>query len=214
MISTGDLSLLPDIDRLKALMQSLALLDAILCPEWEYRYHSFNAHWDIHEAMASIRDGSGDDLVVLFTPAGAVLKGFAHESPMSPYAADPPCVWPGVLDQIPAIFTSFLSEPAFKMTDTTFCIWRTYADTAWQHGVISFPAEDDPDGSGALLAMLDGEPRTYQQWAESYYERAVPLDAVTHIYQHQPLTAEIVTALNANVSLADVEGDRVEIGYP
>jgi hypothetical protein len=40
MISTRDLSHLPDIDHLKSLSQSLAMLDAILCPEWEYRYYS------------------------------------------------------------------------------------------------------------------------------------------------------------------------------
>ncbi len=118
-----NLSLLPDIDRLKALMQSLALLDAILCPAWEYRYYSFNAHWDTHEVMGSMRNGSGDDLFALFTPEGAMLKGFVHEAPMSPYAFDPPHVWPGVLDQVPDRFASFLREPAFKIADTTFCIW-------------------------------------------------------------------------------------------
>jgi hypothetical protein len=32
-ISTENLRLLPDVDRLRALLQSLAMLDAILCPE-------------------------------------------------------------------------------------------------------------------------------------------------------------------------------------
>ena len=42
MISTRDLSRLPDIGGLQVLSQSLAMLDAILCPAWEYRYYSFN----------------------------------------------------------------------------------------------------------------------------------------------------------------------------
>ena len=45
MISTRDLSGLPDIDALKRLMQSMAMLDAILSPEWEYRCYSFNSKW-------------------------------------------------------------------------------------------------------------------------------------------------------------------------
>jgi len=56
------------------------MLDAILCPEWEYRYHSFNARWAGGEAMASMRDGCGDGYFILFTAAGAIMKGFVHES--------------------------------------------------------------------------------------------------------------------------------------
>ena len=37
MPSTRDLDG-PDIDNLKRLMQSLAVLDAILSPDWEFRY--------------------------------------------------------------------------------------------------------------------------------------------------------------------------------
>ena len=41
-ISTRDLKLLPDIDVLRRAIQSIAMLDAILSPEWEFRYYSFN----------------------------------------------------------------------------------------------------------------------------------------------------------------------------
>jgi hypothetical protein len=36
VVSTRHLSNLPDIDNLRRLCQSLAMLDAILSPEWEY----------------------------------------------------------------------------------------------------------------------------------------------------------------------------------
>ena len=35
MISTRDLSLLPDVDGFRRLLQSMAMLDAVLCPEWQ-----------------------------------------------------------------------------------------------------------------------------------------------------------------------------------
>jgi hypothetical protein len=213
MISTRDLSQLPDIDRLKALMQSLAMLDAILSPDWEYRYHSFNAHWDAGKILASMRDGSGDELFALFTTAGAVLKGFAHESPMNPYSKNPPTVWPGVLDRVPAAFANFRDEPAFSLSDTTFCVWRTYDDTAWQRGDIEFPEGKDPDGSINLLAMLDGNPRTYQAWAEYYYERPVSLSAVIRIYDHHLLTEELIAELNPNVSVQELAQDIQDIAY-
>ena len=152
-ISTKDLSGLPSIESLERLTQSLAILDAVISPEWDYRYFSFNAKWDVvkGERMASMRDGSGDEYFLLFTPDGAVLKGFDHESPMSPWAKEPAQVWPGVLDDVPQEFAAFLTEPAFNMKDTSFCIWRTYEDDGWRRGTVAFPPEDDPDGSENLL---------------------------------------------------------------
>jgi hypothetical protein len=166
MISTRDLTGLPDIDSLRKLSKSLAMLDAIISPEWESRYYSFNSKWSQGEEMASMRNASGDEYFLLFTAAGAILKGFAHESPMSPYRHRPPKVWEGLLDNVPKEFASFLTEPAFDMEATTVCIWRTYADKTRQRGKIDFPERDDPDGSKDLLFILDGNPRTYTDWGK------------------------------------------------
>jgi hypothetical protein len=84
MISTRDLSFLPDVDRFRATLQSTAMLDAILSPEWEYGYYSFNAGWSAGEQMGSRRDGLGDHFFALFSSSGCWIKGFAHEAPMSP----------------------------------------------------------------------------------------------------------------------------------
>lgn len=89
-ISTANLDALLDVNRLKALFQSLATLDAIMSPEWEYRYYSFNSKWAKGEQMGSMRNGSGDELFVLFNHAGCFIKGFAHECQMSPYQTQPP----------------------------------------------------------------------------------------------------------------------------
>ena len=56
MISTRDPSGLPDIRVLRRLTRSLAVLDAVLFPEWEERYHSFDASWSTGELMASPED--------------------------------------------------------------------------------------------------------------------------------------------------------------
>ena len=101
MLSSRTLNQLPTIEVLNRLCQSLAMLDAIVCPAWEYRYYSYNAHWDSGEAMASMRNGSGDSYFLLFTPTGAILKGFGADAIMSPYRHTPPQVWPGILDKVP-----------------------------------------------------------------------------------------------------------------
>ncbi len=45
MVSSITLNNLPDIESLRRLSQSVAMLDAILSPEWVYRYYSFNSKW-------------------------------------------------------------------------------------------------------------------------------------------------------------------------
>jgi hypothetical protein len=62
--------------------------------------------------------------------------------------------------------------------------------------------------------MLDGNPATYQAWAEEYYERAIDHAAIAHVYEHQPLTSDRVRAINDAVELTDLAEDIEEIGYP
>jgi hypothetical protein len=213
MISTRDLSLLPAPSDLKPLCQSLAMLDAILSPEWQFRYYSYNAHWSFDLQLASMRNGSGDDFHIVFSNMGALLKGFAHESSMSPSANALHTFWPGVLDSVPPSLKDFLGEPALNISDTTFCVWRTRDEEAWQRGTIIFPEGRDPDGSEYLLSILDSEPHSYRIWAEQYYGRSVDLEAVRHIYRHDKLTPTVVARLNANISISDLTADLTSIGY-
>ena len=161
-----------------------------------------------------MRDGSGNEWFCVFCEVGAFLKGFDHESPMSPWNFDPKQVWPGVLDEVPAEFKRFEVEPAFSMDNTTFCIWRSDNNDVWHRGHIEFPSGyDDPDGSADLLSILEGDPQQYKLWAESYYERSVPLELVEHIYQHKELTEDVIRGLNPECDLETLASDMAEIGY-
>ena len=214
MVLKKRLTTLPDIESLKRLSQSLAMLDAIMSLDCESRGYSFNSKWGADKMMASMHQRSGDEYFILFNFYGAIMKGFTFESPMNPYATESGKPWPGVLDGVPDEFKDFLAEPAFTIEDATFCIWRRYIDSSWQVGSIDYPEGDDSDGSEALLRIFDGQPPTYKEFAEEYYEREVDLSAIEHVYQHKPLTSEIVAALNADVSLDELKADIEEIGYP
>jgi hypothetical protein len=205
-ISTRERRKLPPVPVLGRICRSLAMLDAILSPEWDYRYFSFNSKWDeaLNERMGSMRNGSGDEYFILFSLAGDIMKGFAHESVMSPWTREEGKVWPGLLDSVPAEFSSFLSEPAFNMKDATFCIWRKLSDSEWKHGPIAFPNGDDPDGSAHLLWALDGNSAEYVQFAKDYFEVHVPITSVNSVFGHEALTVELVASLNpekANLSI-------------
>lgn len=214
MPSENLLAELPGIDDLRRLCQSLAMLDAIMSPEWEYRYYSFDSRWGEGEMMASMRDGSGDGYFILFNSIGVILKGFAHESEMSPWNLESERVWPGVLESVPKEFEDFLREPAFSMENTTFCIWRKYEDSGWQAGKISYPQATDPDGSAEMLPILIGNPETYREFASNYYESKIELPPIAHIYQHQPLIEKFIVELNNEASLELLQKDITEIGYP
>lgn len=213
MVLKTTLAALPDVEGLRKLTQSLAMLDAILSPTWEHRYYSFNSKWNEGEMTASMRNGSGDDYFILFDSHGAIMKGFDHESVMSAWTTEDEKLWPGVLDEVPDEFQSFLSEPAFSIQESTFCIWRRYIDSSWQVGRIDYPDEDDPDGSEYMLSILDGRPSTYKEFAESYYEKPLDLDAIEQIYRHVPLTNEIVARLNDEITLESLTADIEEISY-
>src|SRR5262245_58756450 len=158
----------------------MATLDAILSPKLVYRYYRFDRAWGPGMELASMDDGSGNEYSIVLSKAGAYVRLFDHESPMSPWGLQPPRPWPGVLDAVPAVFGPLTEEPAFTIDEVqavTACLWRERGDTGW-HGAPERFAEghDDPESCEWLLELLlDPTPTAYQRWAEEYYE--VPVDA-------------------------------------
>ncbi|MFS0705313.1 hypothetical protein AB6N23_12385 [Cellulomonas sp. 179-A 9B4 NHS] len=208
---------LPDVPAVRTRCLGLAALDAVLSPEWEARWHSFDARWSDDEAMASMRNGQGDEWSIVFGPAGAFLRGFDHESQMSPFrrGGRP---FQGVLDAVPEVFATAASEPAFTLDGTylaTVCLWRRAGDTAWQVGPVPYPPGDDPDGADFLFELLvaDG-PGAYVQFASDYYEVDLAHRDVAHVLAAGPLSEPLVRRLNPDVSLRDLEQDLRAMGYP
>ena len=142
MISTRDPSRLPDVAEFRRLTRSLAMLDAVLLPEWEERWHSFDSTWGAGELMASMRNGQGDHWFAHFTEAGVVIIGLDHEAPM--FVPDNP--WPSLYDRLPAELSGVIDEPAFDAKNASFCLWRLRDGSSWEHGPVKFADGDDPDG--------------------------------------------------------------------
>lgn len=183
--------ILPPPPALEKLCRSIAILDAILSPEWEHRYFSFNQHWAPGQRMASMRNGSGDDWHLVFRDSLAFLKAETRGHRRLQSVA-----------KVPQIFQEELNEPAFSMEHATF-----YA--LWLDGDWSFSGTPSP-----YFGVLDGKPGTYRDWAEDYFETEVPLTSVEAIYRQEPVTLELVKSLNANLDLVALEEDLLEIGYP
>src|SRR5580704_9989743 len=113
--------MLPPPAELERVCKGLAVLDAILMLEWEFRYFSFEVNWAPNERMASMRNGSGDDRFICFAPGGVFFKTFWHEYPHE----DPKRIFAG----LPERLSSQLAEPVFETELVTFGGWHDGA--AW-----------------------------------------------------------------------------------
>jgi hypothetical protein len=201
----------PDPRTLGNRAMSLAMLDAILCPEFQYRYFSFDAAWGDDEQVASMRNGEGDHWYLHLGEFGAAIKGFVQELPRGDARAMARQVQRGV----PAEFGAFLHEPAFAMDAVSYCYWRRSGDREWSK--VAHPDAGLPhwsDGSADYLSILLAPASCYYDYATDYFECEVPLASIEHIYAHAPLTAAIVKSLNPQLSLEDAHAAARQIGYP
>ena len=105
------------------------MLDAILMPDWEYRYFSFNNFWDTNESMASMRDGEGNGYFIVFGENGVVGKGFQKENSLDFEERK------RLLKHVPKVFNSFINEPAFMVDSLTYIFWRKTDELVYSSGV-------------------------------------------------------------------------------
>lgn len=189
----------PHPDVLKKASQSLAMLEAIIMPEWDYRYFSFNNFWDNGESMGSMRDGEGNELFILFYASTAIGKVFAKDHYLSNMDIDV------LKSQVPSKFSRFINEPAFSMNDISFCFWYENLTKKWTSKFIS----NDFEYLGFFCDYAE-----YHHWAEEYYEKEIDISIVKDIYNHTPATKEIIERLNCNSVFLNVINEAKEIGYP
>jgi hypothetical protein len=189
-----------------------SILDTVLCRNPVTRYHTYQPNRLPGVDVGMLDHGSGDEVVCFFDARhGCLLKGFDHESPMSPHARDEFRVWPGVLDEVPKGLLALLEAEEFRREETTFCIWRSKEDKHWWQGDVDEP--DEGEWSAHLLghAFLDAE--SYLDWAREYYNRkdipAVPVAAVFELCQADEAG---VRAINSRVDLDMVRNELAKMG--
>lgn len=202
MISTKDFGLLPNKKSLQNICKAIAVLDAIICQEWEYRYYLYNSKWAEDEEYFGMRDGSGDLMDILFLENHCVISGFAHEFQHNQKNH--------LTTNLPEIYNQFIFDEPVATNGTTFCLW-TNETKSWEVGEI----KDFNDNSEDLLAVFDGNPQTYIDWASEYFEETgIPLKTVTEIYQGKTLTKEMVLSIVDDIEDWELlEEDLKEINY-
>lgn len=207
---TPIIDLLPPPAQLERRCKALATLDAILSPEWDTRYYSFNRAWDAErgDRMGSMRNGCGDEWFILFgADEHAAIKGFWHESPARDGASIP-----GVLEGCPPEYTeTFLGEPAFSRDHTTFAFWWT--NGRWETSAAVTATDRASDGA-EYLELVVGGAEDYVAFAQDYFEVELDAGVVERFFRHEPLTLALAQGVREDVDLEEIAEAIEEIGYP
>ena len=213
MLSTRNLTLLPDINSLRQRLQQMAAIESVIAIEYGVSQFEFHPKWDRSEQMGEFKNGSGDELFAHFTPSGCIIIGFAHESRMSPYRTSPPELWPGLLSGVPVEFKASLDEPAFDIASTTFVVWRRSTDTYWQTANIEYSNDEYGDGSHELLPHLIYTAAEFAKWLADNYEVDVDSGIISSVFANNPLTNQQLSALNADATTKQLRKAVIETGF-
>jgi hypothetical protein len=180
--------------------RAIAVLDAIISPEWEYRYYSFNSNWADKECLASMRDGQGRYWFALQTESGIAITGNAKNTIKGSI----------LLNKLPKLFmNNFWNEPAFNTQESSFVGWKLNIDNGWEFNY----ATDDVISINAMINILLGNPEDYRIHAMTYFEKELNIEIIEKIYMGTKIDEKILRELNNEITVDDIRLDLEEIGY-
>ena len=185
------------IENLTNKIKCLALLDAIVEPEWEYRYFSYDSNWSDIEEMGSMRDGCGG---TWFLWTSGDLAGYKCVSPEDGLMKD--------LEEAklkaPEAYEPFITEPAFSMDHATSiwyledCKWTKYGKKVeW---IIDLET---------ISSWGAGE---YVSWATDYYEHEIDLAAAEEVFS-KGFSEKTAKRLNKERDISELKKEISEIGF-
>lgn len=179
-------------------LTAYSIIDVIMNSGSDYDgsiYHC-NTDWNAGVALFTIDDGGGDHFHILFSDASCVIKGFGHESDLSPYNYEEDADYPKYrfYENIPHALYELLDNEALERDLLTFCAWYTPENGAWQAAHVSVP-DDWRDGSADFLDYFS-ERDDYIAWLKDYYEADINSAPVMDILAGVAVTEEMVAELN------------------
>jgi hypothetical protein len=155
--------------RLQSALQSAARCDAAITSEEWLRAFWYEENWADEVVMAKYDNGGGDHVIAFFTMDGkTVIKGFDHESEVSPHAREEYAIWPGIYDGMPPELLKLVQDETAEYEHVTFCCWSVDGKT-WKTGTALIPADID-DGSDWFLSMVQMNAEEFIEWAKDYYD--------------------------------------------
>lgn len=215
MPSPAVLRSLPDPELMKARLRTFTMLDAIVAPD--LRSFEWHPKWGRRESMGAFKDGEGNAFFAWFSPRGAVVRGFDHESVMSPFRRDPPAAWPGLWEGLPAALAYAAREPAFVPEEITFAAWNV--GRGWVCGPVKPPPRSAAGGRGGVDAdgakdLLGCFAKDFARWAAGYYGAPLDRAALARVWWgKEPIDRATAAALNPDYDAATIVEEAALTGY-
>ena len=208
---------LPDPQRLKEILLIQAAMDIIMKDKEDAWLRLVNFYKDYKDGidMFKFDNGAGDNMYIIFSQEGVIIKGFDHESILSPYDNEKGEIAKGIYDLVPDELIEVLQDESIEMNDVTFCIWRRNTDSNWKKGKVDVPEtyEEGDDGEGFLLGYIYEDPASWLEWAKYYYSREIPIDYIKNIYEHRNITKEVLQKINPERDAESVMKELKEIDF-
>lgn len=198
---------LPHPALMKRRLRMWAMLDAVMAPE--LRAFEFHPKWGKGEQVGAFKDGSGNHFFAWFSKKGAVVRGFDHESEMSPFREDPPVVWSGMWRGLPKELVYATKEGAFGEEEITFACWAKGEEGSWKAS-----PEKPPRADGAKELLFGCFSKKARDWASEYYDTPIDPRAMGMLWRDEPLDREALDALNPELDVAEVTAEAKLLGWP
>ncbi|MBL8911749.1 MAG: hypothetical protein JNM17_13740 [Archangium sp.] len=204
MPSSALLRSLPDPASMQRTLRSLTMLDAIVAPD--FRAFEWHPRWGKRQQMGAFKDGSGNFFFAWFSVKGTVIRGFDHESKMSPFQHDPPREWPGLTKGLPAALSYAKKEPAFALEELTFCTWNT--GDGWKCGPVKMAKRGD--GSEELLACFRSD---FSKFAPKHFDQKFDRSALDALRDFKPLSKPLLDSISRDRDQAMVKEEAKLCGF-
>ena len=180
------------IKKLEKCLKAMAILDVIMIAPKD-AWLRLTSYQELEHAHSYVlRNGSGDELTIIFTANGALIKGFDHENELNQFGADE---WDSTFFEytyanLPKEFAELLNED--DIDNTTFCMWCMDETNTWTQN----ETKGNDGGKSFLLNYICQTAEEWCEWAKYYYEMDIVPEVVQKIYQEEQLTKEDVIKLN------------------
>ena len=175
-----------DIDTLEQGLKALNCLDTAMTSPEEDWLRCITCGEDEDMRWYMINNGGGDELMVLFSKIGILLKGFDHENDLNQFAADEwdteffDKMFAGIPDDLLKLLTDD------ERDNTTFCMWYIYKTGKWYQNEY----EGDDGGKEYLLGYIPDSVEKFIEWGTDYFEENFNKDVMEKIFATGELSDE------------------------
>ena len=177
-------------------LKYLSLLNAIIEPDWECRYYSYNCNWSESEEMASLRDSCGGEWFIWFSGELIAFKCTSPEDGIDDQFQQ-------LVNKVPKEYSSFTNEPAFSM-DNGSSIWYLKSGEWVELGLT---INDLPTPK----TIVEMSASNFCEFVEEFYEQELDVVLIEQFFNGE-FNLDMAKTINPDIDLVSLKEDINEIG--